>query len=102
MTIQGRNTELSRRSAVRLAPAGGAAATKPAAAGGASTPAPAAASSTGANAVELEVWAHSDVLVDWMIQAMKNYDFPNPGHHPQEGDLPGRRGPLEDAGRDQL
>src|SRR5438105_1638769 len=55
------------------APASGAAPTKPAAAGAASTPAPAAAGSTGGKAVELEVWAHGDVLVDWMSDAMKNF-----------------------------
>lgn len=61
------------------APAGGApAATKPAA-GAAATTAPAAAKpATGGNAVTIEVWAHWDQGVDWMTNAMKNYNFPHP------------------------
>src|SRR5579884_1998107 len=48
------------------------------AAGAAATTAPAAAKpATGANAVTLEVWAHWDQGVDWITNAMKNYNFPN-------------------------
>src|SRR5207244_8670198 len=57
---------------------GAAAPTTAPAGGAASTPA-AAKPATGGKAVELEVWAHGDVLVDWMSDAMKNFNFPNQG-----------------------
>jgi ABC-type glycerol-3-phosphate transport system substrate-binding protein len=33
--------------------------------------------SAGTKAVELEVWSHNEVLVDWMSEALKNFNFPN-------------------------
>jgi arabinosaccharide transport system substrate-binding protein len=55
-----------------------AAATTAPAAGAATTPA-AAKPAAGTKNVELEVWAHSPVLVQWLVDAMKNYNFPNQG-----------------------
>jgi arabinosaccharide transport system substrate-binding protein len=49
--------------------------TKPAAAGG-TTP-QAAAPATGGKAVELEVWAHWDQGIQWLVNAMKNFNFPS-------------------------
>lgn len=81
---------LTRRSVLRLSMAGGVAviaaacgapgatstnAPKPAGATATTAAAPAVAS--GGKAVELEVWSHSDVLVDWMSEALKNFNFPN-------------------------
>jgi arabinosaccharide transport system substrate-binding protein len=57
-------------------PAGAAEPTKPAAATSGTAP-QAAAPAAGGKAVELEVWAHWDQGVDWMTNAMKNFNFPN-------------------------
>ncbi|HEV8636553.1 MAG TPA: extracellular solute-binding protein [Chloroflexota bacterium] len=38
----------------------------------------AAAPAAGTKAVELEVWAHWDQGIQWLINSMKNYNFPNP------------------------
>jgi arabinosaccharide transport system substrate-binding protein len=41
-------------------------------------PAPQAAQPSTKGQVELEVWAHWDQGVQWLIDAMKHYNFPNP------------------------
>ena len=100
MTLDTTRSRLTRRGLLRLSAASGAAviaaacgapaastptsapakpttAAAPAGAPAQATTAAQPAAAAGGNAVELEVWTHSDVLVDWMSQAMQNYNFPN-------------------------
>jgi arabinosaccharide transport system substrate-binding protein len=87
MTLETARPRLTRRNLLRLSAASGvaviaAACGTPAASTPTSAPAKAAtaaqpAAAAGGKAVELEVWSHSDVLVDWMSDAMKNFNFPN-------------------------
>ena len=91
MTLDSTHVRLTRRNLLRVGAASGAAVIAaacgaPAASTPTSAPAGAPASATtaaqagaaaGGKAVELEIWTHSDVLVDWMSDAMKNFNFPN-------------------------
>lgn len=82
MKVDTAQPRLTRRNLLQLSMAGTAAVI--AACGGPANPTTAPAKTTtaqpvsnGAKAVELEVWSHSDVLVDWMSEALKNFNFPN-------------------------
>jgi ABC-type glycerol-3-phosphate transport system substrate-binding protein len=83
MTLETARPRLTRRNVLRLSAASGAAVIAAACGAPASpTSAPAAQPTAaqpapGSKAVELEVWSHADVLVDWMSEAMKNFNFPN-------------------------
>src|SRR5262249_26647046 len=83
MTLETVRPRLTRRNLLRLSAASGAAVIAAACGAPASpTSAPAAQPTaaqpvTGSKAVELEVWSHADVLVDWMSDALKNFNFIN-------------------------